>query len=119
MSIEDESNGAAPSWVASQTPKLDLPHPSDDVTPLPKTKRKRRTKAEILADAEARVAYSPVEELPIVADETSSASTVNIDLEAVAKALPVALPSETWLDKTYSHAAILIALVALLVAVWK
>ncbi len=104
---------ASPSWMATQAPKAVplMPSTSQDVTPLPKSRRPRRTKAQMLADAAAR-------------PDAQIAGTVNGEIVSLVddhtvRAAENYPPPLTWYERNHvltRHAPLAVGVLALIVA---
>lgn len=138
MSENEETNEtapAAPAWMATQAPKpVKLLPDSNDVTPLPKTRKPRRTKAQMLADAAARPDAERVgkaHEEEVRASAGPGFGTVDIATTMAAEDHRDAVVRDTaklnypprinrtWYERHGHHVPLAVAIVALILAIVK
>lgn len=142
MSENEETNEtapAAPAWMATQAPKIKIdkdPRYEDGtlVTPLPKTRKPRRTKAQMLADAAARPDAERVgkaHEEEVRASAGPGFGTVDIATTMAAEDHRDAVVRDTaklnypprinrtWYERHGHHVPLAVAIVALILAIVK
>jgi hypothetical protein len=140
---ETTTSPAAPAWMATQAPKVitgPVEMVDDNTVKLPKTRKPRRTKAQMLADAAARpdaentyAKYAripaPIELDPAIPPITASNATFPLSTimaaedhrDAVVRDVARIVPriNRTWYERHRHHVPLAVAIAALILAIVK